>query len=305
MPNGHHFCCSAKERNFRRANELIRRGGISAATCGAPTRVGSACQQIPLIGSTRCIRHCGPKAAKEFRERQRNLFLYGKLSHAEWMYAESKRERNRLRDRWKKNQWLPGSTIDLGLHESRFEEATRAVARSFANPTPPAVLDWLRWRYQRLQIDRKRDDDWTSVLQNELPKRLLAAGPPPAIYERQENQGPVSAVVLGSDKVSGPFSKRSQLDRPKAAALIKPKSLRGRGRPKCRTEPSFDEQQETAHFVMTYRDTLVPLFEICMADEQRDIIEALRAFVADPNDRTARERWMRVALAMQARQRLG
>lgn len=300
MPNGGRFYSEEQEANFRAANVLHRRGGALEVVCGARTRTGAACQGKPVSGSGRCIKHCGPKAAREFRERQREAYLSGKLSHADWARAEAKREANRLRERWKKDQWGPGATIDLGEHEWIFQQESGLAARSGASPVPPAVLDWLRWRFRRLQIDRKQDRAWLQVLREELPKRLLAAGPATADAIVRQEQERASAVMKWQVADAEPFSKRARLDPPKAPVKVKPRSLRGPGRPRTRPAPDMDpdQQAETGMFVFQHREILARMFERCRADEQAMIIEALRTFVVNPNDRAVRERWVRIVSAL-------
>jgi hypothetical protein len=295
------FYSESQKLNFRTANERVRRGGPEAKACGARTRTGNACRQVPVKGSSRCLRHCGPKAAREYRERQRQEFLSGKLSHEDWTRAEARREANRLRERWKKDPWVPGSTIDLGEHERTFQQESGLVAPGRANPVPPAVLDWLRWRFRRLRIDRQRDREWLRVLHEELPQRLLAARPAPVDATVRQGQERAAAAMKWRAAPPEQSSKRFGLDRPSAPASVKPRSLRGPGRPRKNPLPdaAADEQQELALFVHQYRDVLAPMFERCRTDEQAAIIEALRAFVADPNDRAARDRWMRVVMSLQ------
>ena len=66
--------------------------------------------------------------------------------------------------------WRPGQTIDLGAFEERFLIESGSARLGAAVRVPPAVLDWLRWRYRRLKIDRKRDEEWLRVLREDYPR---------------------------------------------------------------------------------------------------------------------------------------
>lgn len=287
------FYTETQERNFRKANERVRRGGSDAAVCGARTRTGGACLALPVKGSVRCIKHCGPKVARAHRERQKQMFLSGKLPAAEWQRAEAKRAANRLRETWKRNPWEPGSTIDLGEHEWTFGREAGLQGR----PTmPPAVLDWLRWKYRRLQIDRKRDTDWMRVLREELPKRTNAAGPPPeaVIVEAEHERASVARLWHASDTAQ--FSKRTRPDRPAVRAPETRPSLRRRGPPALQAVTTEEERADLSMFIYQHIDVLGPMFEQCREHERMEIVTALRAFLCDPSDRGARDRWMRIFL---------
>lgn len=290
------FRSDDQERNFRTANERVRRGGPDAPICGARTRTGSACQCVPILGSGRCIRHCGRTVAREYRERQRRDYQAGRLSHEDWSRAEAKRAANRLHYQWKKDPWMPGTTIDLGDSEHAFRVETGLGSHSL-HAVPPAVLDFLRWKYRRLQIDRKRDTEWMRVLRDDLPRRLNAAGPCPAgVVLRHEQQAASVEALWRGDKPSA-ASKRITLDQPKA-----PK--RAKLRPMLRKAKVRQDSDDAslATFLYTYREALAPHFERCRsADEQMAVVGALQAYVADPNDRAARDRWFHTIKVLNAR----
>ncbi len=98
----------------------------------------------------RCLNHAGPKAANEHHERLWREFQSGKLSPANWHRHEAKRAANRLHDKWKKDPWLPGWTIDLGQAEGEMTDSLRDFGVD-GDRLAPAVVDWLRWRYRRTQ----------------------------------------------------------------------------------------------------------------------------------------------------------
>jgi hypothetical protein len=143
--------------------------------CGVRTRTGQVCTQIPISeGKGRCLRHCGPVAAQAHREAQLRQMQTGKTSPAEFARAEARRARNRLTNSWKKNPSLPGRTIDLGASEGAFGDAVRALGAD-VDALLPAVRDWLAWRYQRTQLDRRADAAWAQAVRVDLPKRIADA----------------------------------------------------------------------------------------------------------------------------------
>ncbi|WP_114285678.1 hypothetical protein [Candidatus Halocynthiibacter alkanivorans] len=171
------------EAAFRDANQLVRRGGQCAAVCGARTRTGAACQNAPIReGKGRCLRHAGPKAAREHQEHQRRQFFAGKISAAEWSKSEARRAANRLGWEWKKGPSVPGSTIDLAALEAGFRRAIQAFCVDVAL-LAPAVADWLRWRFRRTQIDRQNERVWARILTVDLPDRIRKAGAKPDTYD--------------------------------------------------------------------------------------------------------------------------
>ena len=288
MSAGGGFYSEQQERNFREANERVRLGGADAPECGARTRTGALCRALPLTGSARCIRHCGPKAAREFRERQWRDYRKGRLSHAVWTRAEARRAANRLRERWKKNPWHPGATINLGEYEHRFRLESGIGSRP-ADALPAAVLDFLRWKYRRLQIDRKRDAAWMGVLRDEFPRRLAAAGPCPPDMVALHERGLASVEALWRADEPATFSKRGNADVPKAPKRTKlGPSLR-----KTRVKDNSEDEDAVTRFIHEYREALAPHFERCRTDDERlAVVAAMRAYVANPDGRIVRERWL-------------
>lgn len=219
-------------------------GSPAMPVCGARTRTGGACQRVPLKGGNgRCTRHGGPAQARLYRERQIADVKAGRMSLADWERAEARRAANRLQYVWKRNPWAPGSTIALAAQD---EDALRAdVWACRAGPAgaglppidamPPAVADWLRWRWRRFRVDQDRPDRWREVLAGAaLRERLAKAGPPPvpdapdapdaaAVAAVHPGRGP---DVPDAAPTSGPYGKGSDApdapvasDAPSAAAL--------------------------------------------------------------------------------------
>ena len=137
-------------------------GDPRAPICGARTRNGGACRQPPFKdGNGRCTRHGGPALARLHRERQIADVRAGRMSFTDWHRAEARRAANRLQYQWKRDPWLPGSTIALTAAD---EDALRADMQAtglglpYLDAMPPAVADWLRWRWRRLRVDQDRPD---------------------------------------------------------------------------------------------------------------------------------------------------
>ena len=168
---------SIQSEAFQDSAKMFQRGGPLAPTCNARTRNGGACANPPIKeGKGRCLSHCGPKAANAFRERQKRRFEAGQVTAEEWNRAEARRAANRLGDAWKKDPWISGRTIDLGENEEAFVEALGGIDMA---ALAPAVADWLRWKYQRLQIDTRNDPKWMDVRLNKLPARIESTGQRP------------------------------------------------------------------------------------------------------------------------------
>jgi hypothetical protein len=264
--------------------------------CGARTRTGGACPNIPLKGRDRCLTHCGPKAAREYRERQRQEFLSGKLSAGEWRKAEARRAANRLHKSWEKNPWLPGGTIDLGEHEATFRTAV-AQHRVALDGLPPAVADWLRWKFRRYQIDRQDGTKWADVLSIQLPERLRKVGPGPRARTNETREPisdsllPTAFKTLPGEGAEGCRSKRRLSDGPKAPAKVRHRKQLGPGRPR-KVEMDEQEHNGLALFIAEHNATLAPLFVLCTGDrDQMTVIWALRNMLAHPRDPGLREHW--------------
>nr|WIE92591.1 hypothetical protein P9270_005150 [Mesorhizobium sp. WSM4875] len=286
------FYSDGHERKFRAANVDHRRGGVAEIVCGARTRTGGSCGQKPLAGSRRCLRHAGPHAARAFRERQIRELAKGRITPAEFAAHEARRDVNRLRDNWKKNPWLLGITIDLGQHEWEFQQETGLAHRQ--EPTAPAILDWLRWKYRRLQLDRKRDAEWLRVLRDEFPRRVQQAGPVPGAYltacEQQE-----SAPAPWTVENCVPFSKRRKLDCPKVPAAQKIATLRP-------VKISAADEAELGRIATQHHQLVNSLFAACRNDEERQaVLVALHNVTTKPDDAKAQQGWLRTLLELRSR----
>lgn len=296
MSNRVGFHSDAQEANFAAARVAFQRGQSSAPVCGARTRTSGICRDVPIKGSNRCIRHCGPKAAREYRERQRLAFLRGKIPAVEWFKAEAKRARNRLHDQWKKNPWLPGRTIDLGRHETEFVDAIRSRPCSMAE-LPPAVMDWLRWRFRRLQIDRRDDSGWRRCLIDELPRRVLTAGPAPEGWtpdtDTLDMGTPDMTIVIRLHQ----SPKRQRADTPKPKRARQTRAVRPRGRP--RKTPRLGEGEALAVTFYKHRDILAPMLERCPTQQDRDAaLRILHDHLQAPGDDAKARRWRDVVMRL-------
>jgi hypothetical protein len=150
------------------------RGGPAARTCGAKLRNGGTCNDFALAGEDRCRRHCGPDAARRFRERQKREFERGEVAPEVWAAAEARRARNALEWAWTRDPRLPGATISLGEAEGAFRDAARALGVDVAGLFP-AQRDWLAWKWQRYQRDRKDAAVWQRAVLTDLPRKRAAA----------------------------------------------------------------------------------------------------------------------------------
>lgn len=173
QPTGFHS--SQHRLAFEQGRERFQRGGPCAEACGARTRAGSPCLDVPLgDGGGRCLRHAGPKAARAYRERQLAQMQTGALAPDAFARAEARRARNALLDAWKKNPAVPGATIDLGPDEADFGAAAGRLGVNVA-ALYPAVADWLRWRWQRHGIDCPSEATWLRAVREVLPRKITAA----------------------------------------------------------------------------------------------------------------------------------
>ncbi len=268
-------------------------------TCGARLRAGEACPNPPVKESKqgRCLSHCGPHAARAYRERQKRRFEAGSVSAEEWNRAEARRAANRLGDQWKKKPWLPGSTIDLGAHESAFRDALGAVG---VDTLPPAVADWLRWCYRRMQIDRQNEEAWHKALTQDLPRRVADAGPRPTDVRGCDSKPDVAPRMwaVGAEQEAG-ASRRVLPDRPKAPKVQRGKGYGRPGRP--RTQPTGENEQ--AELSRVYRENAAVLEPIMAAvqDEAKQlaVLRTLQDYLTRPADAEACKRWLALVTGVQ------
>lgn len=281
---------------FERARLRTQRGGEQAAICGARTRGNGICRHPPLKGGRRCLRHAGPHAARAHRERQLHDLALGRITFGAFVRAEAKRAINKLRWEWKKNPWHPGQTIDLGTFEERFLIESGIARLGAGAHLPPAVLDWLRWRYRRLRIDRKRDEEWLRVLREDYPRRVRDAGSP------TEDMGSATAASIdrplwtaGRTLVG---SKRQRLDAPRLVVAPPPRQLQEH----CKVPEDEADHNKLALIVAEHRDTLGPLLGRCRSEnERRTVIMALLDYLAAPDDAGTGTQWRDVVTELWSR----
>ncbi|RYE49810.1 MAG: hypothetical protein EOP24_00795 [Hyphomicrobiales bacterium] len=278
------------EARFAEGRAIFRRGGTFAPLCGARTRNNGACRQAPLAGHRRCLRHAGPKAARAYRQRQFDEMQAGKISYAEFARSEAKRAANRLRDQWKKDPWLHGRTIDLGEHEMAFQgellhwNGSRSLA--------PAILDWLRWKFRRLQIDRAQNEAWALLLRDELPRRVRDAGEPPFGWSEQQSVGPATWKA-GQAPVSGKRVRRDDRRQKREADR--------RALPALSKSENFDPL-EVARIVSSAMDVLRPHLALCRTDDERDsLVAALVNYSREPQSTARREEWTKLLRVLRER----
>lgn len=284
------FYSEDHQNAFEAARKLTQTGTSLHGLCGAKTRNGGYCRQLPLAGHNRCLRHAGPKAANEFRERQRRDMERGKISFREFDLAERRRAANRLHDQWKKNPWLPGKTIDLAEHEPAFLDDVRHWAGAIEQ-LPPGVADWLRWRYRRLQLNRVNHDRWIETLRSELPRRVGDAGPRPGQPRRGE-ASVMQSRIWGTDQPTRKRSRPDQSRRTDPANLSLPKS----------TNRPMPAPVRIAEIVKSSAATLSPLIKLCASEDERsNLVAALVEYVSEPNSQTARRRWLDWMAVLRAR----
>ena len=297
------FLSEDHKQAFQQAARRTQRGGPEAPNCGARTRNGGLCRNTPTFSGKRCLRHAGPHHATLYREKQLRDFAVGKLSFAKWRKAEAKRAVNRLRERWKKSPWHPGSTINLGEHELLFQEEMRAHG-VVLDQMPPATADWLRWKYRRHQLDRDNDVAWKEVLHHEFKDRLEKAGPCPLntsgslVAEMVDVVGPVWAAEKPNH-----FSKRNSPD------LLHP-SPANKGRDSAiavfeAEEPAMpdpdDEQAMQRLAQVNYENcgTLNSLYAKCPHEaDKMKVLLALRDAIDQPDNKTAQQRWFQIVAAL-------
>lgn len=329
------FRSQTQAENFEAAARLHRRGGPLSPACGARSKTGRTCTQVPISGSVRCLRHAGPDAARVHRQNQLAGLRTGRVSPPEFARAEARRARNRLVEGWKRNPSLPGQTIDLGPNEGRFQAALGALGVD-PGTALPALADWLRWRFQRMQLDRSDDVAWTRAVLTNLPRRmadaerlmmwvragdldrrtkagralkaaLLAGGLEHAVARGlavtpAPDVAPTGVGLSGSPvrpwkaRAAGGRSNRSKPDAYKVK-VVRVRKQAGPGRP--RKVPDGPEAVvDLMAFAWTCGPEVRAMMGQCPDDPARmDLLRTLRDFQRDPNDPAARNRW--IGLVMQ------
>ena len=186
------FLSEDHKENFQLAGRRVGNGGPDASQCGARTALGAheknrhrkpECDVLGTLGHI--MRGCIGSVNCEISP--------WAISFDEWHRAEIKRAANRLQDQWKKNPWHPGQTIDLAGYELDFVDALQTYSLN-PDALPPAVVDWLRWKYRRYRIDQDKSQAWTYIIHRDLKARLSKAGPRPASTSGDLIDNMISAV---------------------------------------------------------------------------------------------------------------
>jgi hypothetical protein len=253
-----HGFINQKHRNaFSEAAAEHGRGGASAKHCGARTRSGGTCKMAPLKGHWRCLRHAGPAAARVHRDRQLRELAAGRLDPTVFNRAEQRRAANRLRWEWRKHgPWVPGSTIDLGAQEAVFAEHLAGAGFQFF-AIPPAVIDWLRWRFRRHYLDRRSADRWAASLAD-ARTRIREAGPAPTFPVTNDGNR-VAAAPFATPRNLPTWSRRRQPDKPRRM----PKAVQLAS--KLPPEPAEDLWE----LLRIHRADLAPVLARCESDSDR------------------------------------
>jgi hypothetical protein len=174
------FLDNDHREKFEAGRSLVRRGGPQQNICGAKTRSGQLCRSAPLEGHWRCLRHAGPKAAHELRNRQLRDLALGRLSAEAFAKLEARREANRLHGLWRRDPWAEGATINLGNQEVEFRRLTSRALVGAA----PSVEDWLRWQFYRHRMRAPNPERWRDAVGPKLAAKLASVTEPKVRAER-------------------------------------------------------------------------------------------------------------------------
>lgn len=200
----------------------------------------------------------------------------------------------------------------------------------------PAQADWLRWRFQRTQVDRTADVAWLRAVRVDLPKQIrdadaamvwvrlgsvdkrtkecralkaalrtggeakaaaLGLGPAKPAQDAPERAMRGRVRVWASSASSGP-SKRTLPDRIKRADPVQRSipKMPGGGARK------MDDLGELAALMQVYRaaDPAVQRMFAALSgeDERRGFLMALKAVTEAPQDPVAQRRWRGVVSAL-------
>ncbi|MGR3615115.1 MAG: hypothetical protein ACU0BB_03635, partial [Paracoccaceae bacterium] len=215
-------------------------------------------------------------------------FEAGQVTAEEWNRAEARRAANRLGDAWKKDPWISGRTIDLGENEEAFVEAMGGIDMA---ALAPAVADWLRWKYQRLQIDTLNGAAWMDVRLNKLPARVERAGERPgSAVHRAIEVGDPRGVWQPSKGLPATPSRRSLPDHPRAPKPVRRDTIARAGRPRIRPV-SVDEQKELLDLYREHVGVLRPIMDTTIGEtKQWAVLRTLRAYLDEPQDSGAHQR---------------
>jgi len=168
-----------------------------------------------LRGEDRCPVHTGREHASERRVRLLERQARGDATPEQAARAARRFAANRMRRLWRRDPWVPGSTIDLGEAEDAMRSALRAAGQPL-RLIPPMVLDWLRWRWRRAFLDGRQEPRiWDAALRR-TPERMSAAGPPPRGWDPAWMPA-ATGLVYAADQPQ-PRSKRRVPNLPKGAA---------------------------------------------------------------------------------------
>jgi hypothetical protein len=232
--------------------------GSALRTCGATTRAGSPCRRVALRGEDRCPVHTGREHASERRVRLLERQARRDATPEQAARAARRFAANRMRRLWRRDPWVPGSTIDLGEAEDAMRSALRAAGQPL-RLIPPMVLDWLRWRWRRAFLDGRQEPRiWGAALRR-TPERMSAAGPPPRGWDPAW-MPPASGLAYTADQPQ-PRSKRRVPNvpkRPAAASVMPPLG-----------ELSPEESAPAARALAFYGDKLAPLLRPLLTQEAR------------------------------------
>ncbi|NIZ62992.1 hypothetical protein DL239_18665 [Sedimentitalea sp. CY04] len=167
---------------------------------------------------------------------------------------------------------------------------------------PPAVVDWLRWRYRRTQIDRPNSASWYKALTQDLQRRIELAGPRPTGTDYSEHKFASAPRTWAVSETGTTSSSRRELpDTPRAPKIVRGKGYTRPGRP--RTQPA--DENEFDDLMRVYRQNTAVLEQIMSAArgeaKQLAVLRTLRDYLARPADVEACKRWLELVEAVQVR----
>jgi hypothetical protein len=157
----------------------------------------------------------------------------------------------------------------------------------------PAVADWLRWRYQRLQIDTRNDVAWMEVRLTKLPARQERAGERLLVAAEAESSDTAShAIWRPKNAPNAAPSRRSFADRPRATKPVPIRNKACVGRPQSRPVDT-DEQEALLELYRDHADVLRPIMQMTKGEAaQWAVLRTLRGYLDAPQDSGAHQRWI-------------